>query len=59
MRETLLNSHRTLQASFIRNLNEVLTQYGATTHTDARNEAAVKWAAQATGATVDLHIPFI
>ena len=54
--KALNGAHRTLQASFIRSLVLALDEYSLGDF-DARNEAAIKWAADATGK--DIHIPFI
>ena len=56
MLDSLLKEHRTNQQLAIGTLVEVLQQYGKS-QTDARNEAAVKWAF---AATKDVHrFPYI
>ena len=53
----LTESHRTLQAAFIRSLREALKMYPEAVGTDLRNEGAVAWAKEVTA--IDTHIPYI
>ena len=57
--EELSKEHRTNQASVIRNMQTIMSEYGMTIHdnTDLRNEAAVEVALEV--ACIDKRIPYV
>jgi septal ring factor EnvC (AmiA/AmiB activator) len=60
--ETLINEHRTLQASFIRMIQQILDTYAQLDEsrcTDLRNEAALKYAKKVAESTLDMFIPYV
>lgn len=55
--DKLLNSHRTLQQSFVTAMLLALSKYGQEAHTDARNQSAVDYCKQIK--TDEINFPFI
>lgn len=57
--KTIMNDHRTLQQSYWRVMNKVITKYGEQAEKDARNEGAVQSCKALTPVVAEQYLPLI